>query len=203
MNHNRPFGVDFTDRKRIQCYTCPVVMEWVNKVCRSRGWRKCQIGTQALRWYVPVYHYVPLWISVDELLAGPPVNNRNPYLMQGYVDREQLEWLDGLSKSADDYLVDRSIDNVDRIKKIFFYRLQQRRGRSLELDRALKMYYKLAQVNPDILNISVEGVRPAGYEYAIDNYKDPDYLAASGEKIISILGIDLSKPPKINLLEEN
>lgn len=200
MKHDRIRGVQLKNSHRIQCHTSPIVMEWVNKVCESRGWRKCQIGTQALRWYLPCYFYVPAWISIYELLSGPPADDRSPYLMQGYADTDYLQWLETLSNDAEDYLVDTSVENREKIKNIFGYRLKQRRGLSLELDRALKMYYKMAQVNPEILNISVEGVRPEGYEYSTENFKDNDYLVASGAKIMSVLGIDLAKPPKhINL----
>lgn len=200
MTKDRIRGARLKDSKRIQCYTSPTVMEWVNKVVESRGWPKAHIGNQALRWYLPCYFYVPTWISIEELLSGPTIENRNRCLVEGYADSDYLEWLSTLSKSAETYLVDTSVENREKIKNIFGYRLKQRRGLSLELDRALKMYYKMAQVNPEILNISVEGVRPEGYEYSTENFKDNDYLVASGAKIMSVLGIDLAKPPKhINL----
>lgn len=182
---------------RIHSYVPPVILEWAERYHSSRGRPKTHLGTQALFFYFPCFNFANSWVSADELLTGPDYRipgNRARYKIDAYVPLTYLTWLDTMPSKAVDYLDDLSPDNLAEIKKKYGDRLKMVRERSMHLKRAMIIYYKIAQLNPAILEIDADLIRPSGYEWKVHNFQSTDYVLAYSNKLAGLIGVDLTKP---------
>jgi hypothetical protein len=187
---------------RIHSYIHKDLIEWANRYHFSRGRPKSYLGSQALFWYFPIFNFANNWCSVDELITGPDYKipgNRARYKIDAYMPRTYLTWLDTMPSRAIDYLDDLSPDNLDEIKKQYGDRLKMVRDYSMHLKRAMIVYYKLCYVNPSILEIDADLIRPDGYTWNVHNFQSTDYVLAYSNKLAKLINVDLLKPPTLEL----
>jgi hypothetical protein len=190
--------------KRIHSYAPRTIIDWMNKYHRSRNRPKAYLGSQAMFCYFPVYNWSKSWVSADELLSGPDYKipgNRSRYKIDAYMPTTYVKWLDKMSGKAIDYLDDTSPDNLARIKEQYGDRLSMVRDHSMHLKRAIIIYYKLSLVNPGILELDLDLVRPEGYFNQFHDFQDTEYTIAYSNKLAKLIGVDLSKPPKVSLVD--
>lgn len=188
---------------RIHSYVPTVIIEWAHLYSRSRNRPRSHLGTQALYWYFPCFNFANAWCSADELLTGPNYKiNRSCYKIDAYMPLTYLNWLDTMPGRAIDYLDDLSPDNLASIKENYGDRIKMVRDRSMHLKRALIILYKLAQLNPAILEIDADLIRPDGFSNQYHNFQSTDYVLAYSNKLASLLNVDLLlKPPTLSLTD--
>lgn len=191
-------------RYRIHSYVPSPILEWAERYHFSRGRPKSYLGTQALFFYFPTFNFANSWVSADELLSGPDYrisSNRARYRIDAYLPLTYLKWLDTMPKRAIYYLDDLSPDNLTAIKEKYGDRLKMVRERSMHLKRAMIIYYKIAQLNPAILEIDADLIRPDGYTWNVHNFQNIDYTIAYSNKLAELINVDLTKPLKLSLTE--
>jgi hypothetical protein len=186
---------------RIHSYAPSTIIEFLDSYKRSHDRPRAYLGTQALFAYYPVFNFANGWCSVHEMLSGPEPGKRSPYKIDAYVPITYVRWMDQMSGRAIDYIDDLSPDNLARIEEKYGSRLKQVRDRSLHLKRAMIIYYKISKLNPDILEIDLDLIRPEGYEDRYHCFQDLDYLFGYTEKLVKLINVDLSKPSGISLTE--
>jgi hypothetical protein len=197
-------GVSGLINKRIHSYAPRTIINWMNDYHRSRNRPKAHLGGQSLFAYFPSFNFSNGWCSIDELLSGPDYKipgNRSHYKIDAYMPLTYVRWMDKMSGKAIDYLDDASPDNLARIKEQYGDRLSMVRDHSMHLKRAIIIYYKLASVNPAILQLDLDLIRPSGYEDRYHCFQDIDYTIAYSNKLARLIGVDLSRPPKISLTD--
>ncbi len=191
-------------RQRIHSYVHPAILNFAEKYRTSRSRPRAYIGGQAMWFYFPVFNFANGWCSSDELLTGPDYKipgNRAGYKIDAYMPLTYLKWLDTMPSKAIDYLDDLSPDNLAEIKEKYGDRLKMVRERSMHLKRAMIIYYKIAQLNPSILEIDADLIRPEGYTWTVHNFQNIDYTIAYSNKLAELINVDLTKPPKMWLTE--
>lgn len=186
--------------KRIHSYAPSTVIDFIRRYSKSRDRPKAYLGTQSLFAYFPVYNWANNWCSIQELLSNP-CDNRSKYKIDAYVPLTYVKWLDTMPSKAIDYIDDLSPDNLDRIKDEYGDRLKMVRDRSMHLKRAMIIYYKLCQINPDIFELDLDLIRPEGFSDRYHNFQSTDYTIAYSNKLAKLIGVDLSQPPSISLTE--
>lgn len=192
-------------RVRLHSYAHPTIVEWLEKYKSSRDRPKAHLGSQAMWLYFVTYLWGKSWVSIEEILSSPDYTKGNDYRSQfkidAYMPKSYCMWLDTMDKRAIDFLDDQSPDRLKEIQERFGNRLYMVREHSLHLKRAIIILYKLSLIWPDILWIDLESVRPKGYEWVKPNFQDLDFLFAFTTEITQIIKVDLSKPPKISLID--
>ena len=182
------------------------MLEWMDRCRISRGLARSYLGKQALLIYFHTYNYSEAWLSIEELLWSPDHKRdngryRNQHHITGYAHKSYDSWISTLPNVANAYLEDRGPDRVKEIRDKFHYRLKQVKRRSLHFNRAIKIYYKICHVNPGIIEIDFDLIRPVEYWWEEHNFSNINYLRAYTEKISQKLNIDLTQPPDINLYQ--
>lgn len=189
---------------RIHSYVPSSILEWAERYHFSRGRARAYIGGQAMWFYFPCFNFANSWVDADELLSGPDYRipgNREKCKVDAYMPLSYLKWLDTMPSRAIDYLDDLSPDNLAEIKEKYGDRLKMVRERSMHLKRAMIIYYKIAQLNPSILEIDADLIRPEGYTWTVHNFQNIDYTIAYSNKLAELINVDLTKPPKMWLTE--
>jgi hypothetical protein len=199
--NNRPFGVNLKNTKRIQCHVHEDMAAWIDRYCTSRSRVRSSLGTNALYAYFFSYSWGESWISIEETLDGPDFETRNDCIVAAYPTRSYLTWFDTLPDKVVDLVRDPSPDYWKYLRDTFGSRVYAVRNRSMHFKRALIIYYKICQVCPDAIELDLDAIRPKGYEWTPHNFDDLNYLLAYTDKIKSLVPIDLSQPPRINLYQ--
>jgi hypothetical protein len=204
MIHNRPRGWQKKkDVVRVQCHLHPDIVGWIDRYCDSRQRARSHVGSQALLFYFFSWSWGDSWLSAEETLCGPDVDSRNNFIVSAYAVKSYLAWFDTLPEKVEDVIQDSSPDNMARLRDMFGSRIYSVRRRSMHLKRALTLYYKACQVQPNIIEIDFDGIRPMGYEWCRHDFDNHEYLFKYTEKIGSLINIDLSQPPPIKLFNKD
>lgn len=179
--------------KRLQCHIKPEIVEWIATICESRDISQADVGTEALLLYIPGYMWCPSWVLIEDILDTPK-EDRNDYKVEAWAAPSYIDWLGTLPDTALDYLFDlgRKSELEEKYYKGVFLKIK---GEALHLRRALLLYYYTVQSYPEVLNYSLDRIRPEGYQKPHD-FNNTGYIREYGAKVLQMTGIDFSKPPK-------